>query len=51
MVVATCGHERGLRAEALGQFETKHVTIESQGALEISHFEMNVANPHASIDG
>jgi hypothetical protein len=34
---------------SLGQFETEHVAIEGDGTVEISDFEMDVANPNARI--
>ena len=52
MMVITAGrNKRGLRSEALRQLETEDAAVKPERALEVSNFEMNVADARAGIDG
>ena len=51
MMVAARRNESGLGTEALLQFKPEHAAIKSQGAVEISHFQMHVADANLGING
>src|SRR5437867_3173475 len=48
---AARGHERGAVANALSELESKHPAVERQCAIQVGHFEMNVADADAGVDG
>ena len=52
MVVIAAGRdEGGLLAVALHQLEAEHAGVEAERAVEIGDLEMDMADPHAGIDG
>jgi len=50
MMIAAGRDERRLGAESLHQFETEHVAIELQRAVDIGDSQMNMADAGAGID-
>ena len=51
MVVIAAGRdEGGARAVARGQLEAEHAAIEGEGALDVGHLEVDVADARARID-
>ena len=50
VMIATRREKRGLLAEALRQIKAQHIAVETERALDIGHFQMNVADPRARID-
>ncbi len=51
MVVITAGRHESRARHALGQLEAEHPDIEIERAVEIGDFQMDMADPHAGIDG
>ncbi len=50
MMIAAGGDEGRLLRQALRQLETQHAAIEAERAIEIGHFEMDMADADAGID-
>lgn len=50
MVIVAGGHEHGAVALAR-HLEAQDIPIEAKRALEIRHLQMDMADPHARIDG
>src|SRR4051812_8530276 len=50
VVIAPGGQERQLIADAAGDREAEDVAVEADGALEVGHLEMDVADLGAGID-
>jgi hypothetical protein len=50
MMVTAGGNEGRLRAEPLLQFKPQHAAIKLQRALQVRHFQMNVADDDARIN-
>ena len=47
VVVAAGGDERGLLAVALHEVEAQYAAIEAEGALEVGHLQVDVADARA----
>ena len=50
MVVAACGEERGLVAEAGLLLEPEGVTPEGERTIEIGHLQVDVADVDAGVE-
>src|SRR4051812_20114104 len=50
MVIAAGRNEGSLVTHALHHLETKYAAIESHGAIEIGHFQMNMPDPRSRND-
>ena len=50
VVIAARGDKSRVRAIPLCKLESEHTAIEVEGALEISYFEMYVADTHRGVD-
>ncbi len=50
MVVATCRHERRLRAESLRHLEAENAAVESQRPFKVGDLQMDVADADLRID-
>ena len=51
VMITAGGDKRGLGAVALGELETEDAAVEGEGALQIGHLQMNVADADAGVDG
>src|SRR5580704_16542573 len=51
MVVVAAGRDEGGAGPAGGQREAEHAAIEIERALEVGDLEVDMADPHAIIDG
>ena len=51
VVVAAGGQERGGITEARGHLEAEHVAVKTQGAFQVGHLEVNVAEAGLGMDG
>jgi hypothetical protein len=51
MMVTTRRDEGGLGAVALGELETEDAAVEGEGALQVGHFEVDVADADGGVDG
>jgi hypothetical protein len=51
VVIAAGRHEGGLGAVALHQLEAEDAAIEAERPVEIGHLQVDMADPHAGIDG
>lgn len=51
VMVAPSGHKGGLGAVALGDLKPEHAAVKGQRALQVSHFQMHVANADSRMDG
>jgi hypothetical protein len=49
MVITTGRKEGDLRSVALGDFKTEHIAIEPERAIEVGHFQTDVANSDAGM--
>ena len=50
VVIPTRGQERQLITDAAGDAEAEHVAVEGEGAVEVGHLEVDVADLRAGID-
>lgn len=50
VVVAAGGNERGLRAEALGDFEPEHTAVEGKGSVEVGDLEVDVTDADGGME-
>ena len=50
MVITAGRKERSLVAHALHQLKAKHATIETDGTLQVSYFQVYMANPNLRIN-
>jgi hypothetical protein len=51
MMVSTRRDEGGLGAVALGELETEDAAVEGEGALQVGHLEVDVADADGGVDG
>ena len=51
VVVAARRNERSTASISLGELETKNSAVEAESSFKVSHFEMDMADAHAGIDG
>lgn len=51
MMISAGGEERGLSAEALRDGKAKDAVVEGNRAIEVGHFEVNVADAGGRMDG
>ena len=45
MVISARREKRGRLTEVLRDFEAQHVAVEADGAVEVGHLQVNVADP------
>src|SRR5512140_3543642 len=50
VVIAARGQKRRLSSKPLCDFETEHIRIESEGTVEVSHFEMHMTDLDSRIN-